>query len=85
VNNEDVDDIIREKLGYNDDDYGCGLLDALLQTHSQHLARTIPEVFFEVLGTINDEDIEELLCEEISEATGWLHAGFEFEEIKEAI
>lgn len=48
----------------------------------KQLERKIPEIIIEIVGTIEDEIIEEILSDEISEATSWLHEGFEFEEIK---
>ena len=84
VNNETADEIIQDKLGYDADqnDYCNELLDAVLAAQTQYLKRTIPEVHIEIRGTIDDEYIEDLLCKEISEATGWLHEEFEFEELK---
>jgi len=82
VDNENADDIIKEKLGYNLDDYDNDLLGAVLAAHTKFLQRTIPEVIIEIIGSIDEDDIEDMLCNEISEATGWLHEGFQFEEIK---
>lgn len=83
INNEDADDIIQEKLGYNDDDYcDTDLLDAVLEAHTNYLKRTMPEVHFEVIGDCDDDELEDLFCDEISEATCWLHEGFRFEELR---
>jgi len=57
------------------------IYDLVAEIKLKQLEKTIPEVFIEIVGTIEDDDINDLLSDEISEATGWLHEGFEFEEV----
>jgi hypothetical protein len=92
IASEIVDELL-EKMGFDINDLEseerapgevyAELMDIVLLVKTNELKRTIPEVTIIVHGTIDDDDIEDLLCEEISEATNWLHEGFEFEEIKE--
>ena len=63
-------------------DYDESIYDLIETAKTKQLKQTIPEVIIEVVGNINDDDIEDMVCNEISEATGWLHEGFEYEEIK---
>jgi len=65
-------------------DYDEDIYDLIRAAKVKQLERTIPEVFIEVVGTIDGNDIEEFLSYEISEATGWLHEGFEYEEQEES-
>lgn len=82
VGAESADDIIINELGFHAEDYDDELLTAVENAKIKQLQRTIPEVIIEVVGEINNDDIEDLLCNEITEATGWWHEGFKYEEIK---
>ena len=63
-------------------DYEEDIYDLIETAKTKQLEKDIPEVFIEVVGTIDDDDIADFLEDEISKLTGWLHEGFEWEEEK---
>jgi|GEM_PF-2389423 len=62
--------------------YDEDIYDIIEEAKQKQLMKEIPEVIVEVVGTISEDEITDLLENEISEATGWPHDGFEWEEQK---
>jgi len=82
VSNEIVDDIIQQ-MGYIEEDYDGELFEQILIAHNRYLKRTMSEFNFKIEDEIDDEDIEDYLCDNISNASGYLIDDFQYEEIKE--
>jgi|GEM_PF-2047693 len=62
-------------------DFEEELYDLIENAKIRQLRKQFEEIIIEVHGEIDDEHIEDMLCNEISEITNFLHEGFEFVEI----
>ena len=65
-------------------DYDEEIYDLIEKAKVKQLERDFSEVTIVAHGTIEDDDIEDFLSDEISNATNFLHEGFEYEEVNDS-